>query len=771
MRGPVSVAAPVTAAAALGLFAVFAARLETVAKGQALVVRLPWMPTLGAHLSFHLDGLSLLFALLVTGIGAIVFLYAGAYLAGEARLGQFYAFLLVFAAAMLGLVLADNVILLFVCWELTSLASYFLIGFRHDRAAAREAALSALLVTGLGGLALLAGLLLLAAAAGSMELSQIVRAGPTVRANPRYAAALVLVLLGTFTKSAQVPFHFWLPAAMEAPTPVSAYLHAATMVKAGVYLLARLAPVLGGTLLWEVSLTAVGAATTVVGAALALVTTDLKQILAYTTVSALGTLVMLLGVGTAGVAAAGVVVLLAHALYKGALFLGAGAIEHGAGSRDVSGLSGLRAAMPVTAATMGLAALALAGVGPVLSFVGKELALEALLAGPRGSGAAALWASAAPWAAAATLWASAAGSVALAGVVFLRPFRGPARPGHGERPWVGATGAPHRAPHEAPWAMTAGPLLLAALGVVFGLRPALVHALVAPAVASIAGRPTPVELALWHGLTPSLALSGAAVIAGAGLYLGWSGLRGLAVSVHERWWGPARWYADGLRLLSWIADRQTRLLQSGYLRRYLLVIIVASGGAAWLALARSAVVPAAPAWTDARLYEVVVAALILAAALAAATSPSRLGAVAALGVVGAGVSLIYALFGAPDLAMTQILVEALTVLLFVLAFYHLPRFARLSSRPARARDALAAGLVGALVAVLVLVAAGEPEASRLARYYAERSLSAAHGRNIVNVILVDFRGLDTLGEITVLATAATGVYVMLRLRSAGGTGR
>jgi multicomponent Na+:H+ antiporter subunit A len=328
--------------------------------------------------------------------------------------------------------------------------------------------------------------------------------------------------------------------------------------------------------------------------------------------------------------------------------------------------------------------------------------------------------------------------------------------------------------------MTAGPLVLAALGVVFGLHPALVHALVAPAAASIAGRAVPVDLALWHGLSPSLGASAAAAAAGVGLYLTWPRVR--AAVAPARWWGPARWYDAGLGLLTWTADRQTRLLQSGYLRLYLLVIVVTSGGAAWLALARGAVgigapagVPplpgatsAVPVWTQVRLHEGVVAGLILAAALAAAASRSRLGAVAALGVVGAGVSLIYALFGAPDLAMTQILVEALTVLLFVLAFYHLPRFARLSSRPARVRDAVAAGLAGALVAGLVLAAAGAPKPRPVARYYAEQSLPAAHGRNVVNVILVDFRGLDTLGEITVLATAAVGVYVMLRLRGGGG---
>ncbi|MFB3140368.1 MAG: proton-conducting transporter membrane subunit, partial [Candidatus Acidiferrales bacterium] len=357
----------------LALTVYFAGQAGRVAAGEVLAVSIDWVPSLGIALSFYLDGLSLLFALLISGIGALVVVYAGGYLAGHAHLGRFYAFLLMFLASMLGLVLANNVITLFVFWELTSVSSYLLIGFEHEREAARQAALQALLVTGLGGLALLAGLLLLGQAGGSMELSELLTRGEAIQAHPFYAPILLLILAGAFTKSAQFPFHFWLPSAMEAPTPVSAYLHSATMVKAGIYLLARFNPVLGGTELWFYIVTAAGAATMLVGAYLAFQQSDLKRILAYSTMSALGMMVLLLGLGTELAVKAAIVSILVHALYKGALFLVAGAVEHETGTRDVDRLGGLRRAMPITAAAAALAALSMAGLPPLFGFIGKEM--------------------------------------------------------------------------------------------------------------------------------------------------------------------------------------------------------------------------------------------------------------------------------------------------------------------------------------------------------------------------------------------------------------
>src|ERR1051325_384690 len=367
----------------LGLMIYFGGFLESVGAGHITVMSYDWVPSLGMKLSFLIDGLSLLFAFLISGIGALIFIYAAEYLRGHPQLGRFYSYLLIFMASMLGLGLANNLIVLYVFWELTSISSYFLIGFDHNRESARAAALQALLVTGAGGLALLAGVLLLGTAGGSLEISTLLDNAEMVRRDALYVPILLLVLAGAFTKSAQVPFHFWLPSAMEAPTPVSAYLHSATMVKAGVYLLARLTPVLGGTPLWLYALSIVGAETMVTGAYVAVRQNDLKRMLAYLTVSALGMLILFIGVGTPEALAAAIVFLLAHALYKGALFLATGIVDRQTGSRDVRELGGLRSAMPMTASIAALAALSLAALPPTLGFIGKEMLLESSLAANR----------------------------------------------------------------------------------------------------------------------------------------------------------------------------------------------------------------------------------------------------------------------------------------------------------------------------------------------------------------------------------------------------
>jgi multicomponent Na+:H+ antiporter subunit A len=657
-----------------------------------------------------------------------------------------------FMASMLGLVLAGNVITMFVFWELTSLTSYLLIGVDHDREAARAAALQALLVTGGGGLALLAGLVLLGQVGGSLELATLLSNGDAIRDHSLYLPILLLILLGAFTKSAQTPFHFWLPNAMEAPTPVSAYLHSATMVKAGVYLLARLSPVLGGTEAWHYLVTGAGMVTMLLGALLALAQTDLKRILAYSTVSTLGALVLLLGLDTILSVKAAMLFLLVHALYKGALFLVAGAVDHETGTRDVTRLGGLARVMPVTAVAAGLAALSMAGLPPMLGFINKELLYEAKLQAPRAAGL--------------ITTAGVAANVllvAVAGTVGFRPF-------FGCRHVLGTSGALLKKPHEAPPAMWLGPLLLAGLGLVNGLLPdAVPSALVSAAASAVRAEPTVVELKLWHGVNPVFALSVLTVAAGVALYAGRDALRHFgpwsSALRSVAGWGPQRGYDLSLHALNAVARAQTRLLQSGYLSSYLTIIIVTTVGLAVYTLAsRGEVAWPAGQSSDVRFYELLVGLLILAATVMAVLSSSRLATVAALGVVGYGVALIYTLFGAPDLAMTQFAIETLTVFLFVLVLYRLPRFARLSGRSVRIRDALVALAAGGLMTMLVLVATSVSLQSRLAPYFAENSQTLAKGRNIVNVILVDFRGLDTLGEITVLAVAAIGVYALLKLR-------
>ncbi|MFH7319049.1 putative monovalent cation/H+ antiporter subunit A [Desulfurivibrio sp. D14AmB] len=730
----------------LGLSLFFLTRLPRIASGEVITESWSWAPGLQINLSLYLDGLSLLFALLVTGVGALVVFYAGAYLRDHPQLGRFYCWLLLFMASMLGLVLAGNVLTLFIFWELTSITSYFLIGFDHEREKARKAALMALLITGLGGAALLAGLLLLGAAAGDYEFTTLLAQGELLRDHPHYLAALLLVLAGAFTKSAQVPFHFWLPAAMEAPTPVSAYLHSVTMVKAGVYLLARFHPVLGGTDPWLLLLTGFGAATLLLGAWLALLETDMKKILAYTTVSALGTLVFLLGLGTPLALQAAMVYLLAHALYKGALFLSAGAVDHAMGTRDISRLRGLARPLPLLAVAISLAALSMAGIPPLLGFIAKESLYKAALIQPL---------------AMAVAWTAGVLLVAVAALLVLRPFFAPAE-------------NPMPVKHQPAPALWLAPLLLALAGLLWGIFPTQIDtSLLAAASGAIGGTPPiPLELALWHGVDRVLLLSLLTLATGLLLYRlqPWllnrlAGLPPLAA------WGPERLYELGLAGLFAVARRQTAIIQNGYLRYYILTIVLFAIGLTGTTLMLKGIALPVPALTGARLFEMTVTVMILGAAVMAVLCPSRLGAVVAMGIIGYGVALFFIYFGAPDLAITQFVIETVTVILFVLCIRLLPPYLPREKGVVRWRNALVAGASGTLMTLLVLVVLETGGGSRLSDFFADQTWPAAHGRNIVNVILVDFRAMDTLGEIVVLTLAGVGVYALLHLRGRGGEGK
>lgn len=724
----------------LALTCYFGSFVEAVACGETFTVRQAWVPALNVELSFTLDGLSLLFALLINGVGALILIYAGGYLAGRADLGRFYAYLSLFMAAMLGLALANNLLGLFVFWELTSLSSYFLIGFDHQRANARASALQALLVTGGGGLALMAGLILLGQAGGSFEISTLLARGDELRLHSFYAPALLLILVGAFTKSAQFPFHFWLPGAMEAPTPVSAYLHSATMVKAGVYLVARLSPALGGTDLWIWSVAGVGSITMLMGAWMAVLQTDLKRILAYSTISSLGLLMMLLGLGGEQAVPAAMAFLLGHALYKGALFQVAGAIDHATGTRNVGRLSGLGRSMPVTALAAGIAAMSMAGLPPLLGFIAKEMSYEAALSAP-----AAVWVTAAAVIANVFL-------VAAAAIVGLRPFFGKPLP------------TPH-APHEVPVSLWLGPLVLAGLSPCLGLWPNLgADQLVRASSAAILGVELDTHLALWHGLNLALGLSIVTLALGIGVYAIREPLKKLKASWGDRLhFGPAAWYEWALLATNRLAIRQTDLLQSGYLRHYLILTVTATTALAGYSLLGRGDRGMRFMPDELRFYEGGLAVLILLAIASAILARSRLAAITSLGVVGYGVALVFVLFGAPDLAMTQFLIETLTVILFVFVFYRLPESRIVSSKVSRLRDAVLAIAIGGIMSVFVLLAAPEREPS-ISDFFVENSVAGGHGRNIVNVILVDFRGLDTMGEITVLSIAAVGVFGLLKLR-------
>lgn len=725
------------------LFVYFLGFIPEISSGGQVRFVYPWVPGLDIRLSFLVDGLSLLFALLISGIGFFIVSYAGRYLERHRDIGRFYVLILAFMGSMLGLVLADNLIALFVFWELTSITSYLLIGYNHEDARARYCALQGLFVTVGGGLALLAGFVMLGIAGGSFELSEILSAGG-LQDHGWYLPILLLVLAGAFTKSAQVPFHFWLPNAMAAPTPVSAYLHSATMVKAGVYLLARLNPGLGGTDAWLLILSLFGGVTMLTGVFLAARSTGVKQVLAYSTVMALGTLTMLIGVGTETAVIAAVTFLMAHSLYKGALFLVAGILDHEAGCKDFLQTGGLRRALPVTTFFAAVAALSLGGVIPLFGFIAKELMLEAVLEAPSVSG----------------VLTALAVATAILGVLVAAVV--------GIKPWFGARVETPRDPHEAPPAMLAGPAVLGSLGLIFGLAPMLPEGgVLAAAAGAVHGAPLDPHLSLWHGVNAPLMISAASLLLGLLLYTQWGRFRAafawldpVAGAI-----GPERQYDRAMAALVIVSDWQTRVLQNGYLRYYLLTILLMTLLMVGVSAQIFDISVGELTFHEVKLHEWVIAGVLLASAIVAVTIRSRLGAVATLGVVGFAVALIYVLFSAPDVGITQVLVETLTVLLLVLVLFRLPGFLDRSSPLVRLRDAVLALAVGGMMTLLMLSILHTRLYDSISTYFVTQSVPGGHGRNIVNVILVDFRALDTLGEIFVLALAAVGVYAMIKLRA------
>ncbi len=733
---------------AVGLTLGFALQIPVIASGESVGISYSWVPSLGVDLAFRLDGLSLLFALLISGIGVLVVLYAAAYLKDHRDQGRLQILLVAFMLSMLGLVTADNVVLLFVFWELTTVTSFLLVGFDHENARARRSALQALLVTGAGGLALLVGLILLAETTGSYRLSAILAMGPELVADPLYHPILALILIGAFTKSAQFPFHFWLPNAMAAPTPVSAYLHSATMVKAGIYLMARLQPALGGTDAWFYALTIVGAVTALWASLMALRQTDLKLMLAWTTVMALGTLTMFLGSDVRIAVLAAMTFLIVHAFYKCAMFLVIGNVDHGAGTRDIDRLGGLAGAMPITALIATAAGLSMAGFPPFLGFIGKELKYEGALA-----------IAEEPFLIAGAAVAANAMMVAVAMAIVIRVFLRH-RPKDAE--------ALPRTPHEASGMMCLGPLLLAGAGLVTGIFPELISkTVIEPAITGVLRAPTTVKLSLWHGINLPLMLSTVTMAIGALLF--WQASRVRAVvntTVKALPLTGDQAFDACMNGVQRLATAITGRLQTGALGHYLTVVfavIVVGGGAALIEagvpLALDQATPVPPlAW--------VVAAIMAAATGVVVISISRLLAICALGLVGIGVALIFLMFGAIDVAITQLMVETLFVVLIAMVLLRLPGFAG-NAHPGRLgtlRDAVIAIGAGLVVGLVTIGVALTPLDLEITRFFEEASYPEAYGRNIVNVILVEFRALDTLGEIAVVATAALAVIALLKVR-------
>jgi multicomponent K+:H+ antiporter subunit A len=746
--------AAIAGAVALAAVALLLADAPAVFAGEVIRTQADWVPAIGLNANFRLDGLALMFALLISGIGVLIVLSAAFYLHHDDPAGKFFAQLMLFMAAMLGIALSDNLLLLVVFWELTSVSSFLLIGYwgsHPDKGhASRAGARMALAITGGGGLVMLAGVILLGRIAGTYEIGTLLTLGAQVQADPRYPLVLGLILIGCFTKSAQLPFHFWLPDAMAAPTPVSAYLHSATMVKAGLFLMMRLYPVLGGTALFEGIVASVGLATMVFAAVVAIFRHDLKALLAYSTISHLGLVTFLIGLASPMSAVVAVFHILNHAAFKAALFMSAGIVDHETGTRDMRRLGGLMASLPIVGTLVIVAAAAMAGVPPFNGFISKEMLLdEALRAESRLWGAGSGFGWAVPVLATLGGLASVAYSIRLVHDVF---FNGPAH------------ALPVAHPHEPPWGMKAPVLLLVAVCIAVGLAPmAIAGPMVKLAASAVLGAPAPAfSLALWHGVNAPLLMSLVATFGGLALYAGL--MRGRRLHRHEpgavRGNAAFHWTID--RVFGF-AGRVTAALENGSLQRYagwmvgfaiLLTAWPFIGGAVPGAGPRARL-PATP------LALVLWAVLVAVCAALVVGHHRRFRAVVLAGVVGLLTALTFLAFSAPDLALTQLSVEVVSTVLLLMGLALLPPTTpRESSAGRKLRDATLALGGGAGLAWLAWVVMTRDHDS-IAWYFLQNSAPLGGGTNAVNVILVDFRGYDTFGEITVLGIAGVGVLALL----------
>ena len=716
---------------------------DAVFSGQKVVSSTPWMPELGIDFAFRLDGLGYLFALLILCVGLLIILYAKYYLSEKDSMGKFYALLMMFMAAMLGIVLTENILMTFVFWELTSVSSFLLIGFWNHKAESRRGARMALIVTGGGGLAMLAGFLLLGHVAGSYELTKIFQARDVVQASPLFFPILILILLGAFTKSAQFPFHFWLPQAMAAPTPVSAYLHSATMVKAGVFILARLYPVLGGTYDFEIIVSVVGLTTMAFAAYVAIFKHDLKGLLAYSTISHLGLIVFLIGLSSPLSAAAAVFHIINHATFKASLFMVAGIIDHECGTRDMRRLRGLFKLMPYTATLAMVAAASMAGVPLFNGFLSKEMFfVESLSLSHLG-----WFGDVAPFVVTFGGVCSVAYSARFVHNVF---FNGT------------ATDLP-RTPHEPPRFMKIPVELLVVLCILVGVLPALTVApLVFLAATDVFGGTIPqYTIAIWHGFNLPLLMSAVALLGGLTFF--WLLQKRFNLHLHApKELNGHRIFVHLVESLRAFARWLTALLQNGSLQRYLAFLVasvIALG--AWPFIEFGYNTGDAPV-TGFNPVAIMVWVIAVVAALASVVMHrQRLTAVILVGVVGLTTALTFAYFSAPDLALTQLSVEVVSTALLLMALALLPQVGpKESSNGRRVRDIALAVLAGAGVTALMWAVLTRPLES-IAWYYLAESMPKGGGTNVVNVILVDFRGFDTFGEITVLGIAAIGALSLM----------
>ncbi|MGE0702629.1 MAG: hydrogen gas-evolving membrane-bound hydrogenase subunit E [Vicinamibacterales bacterium] len=728
------------------LFVYFASAGRTLPAAGALTERIAWIPSLGVSLGMRLDGFSLLFVLIITGIGALVAVYSGAYFAGAPALGaRFLRLILLFMSAMVGAVLADDLILMFVFWEATTLLSFLLIGFHSERAEARSAALQSLLVTAGGGLSLFAGILLIGIALDTFSLSEIAAQRTRLIASPVAMPAMALIVIGAFAKSAQFPFHFWLPAAMEAPTPASAFLHSATMVKLGVYLLARFDSIFSGLPAFATTLVVVGSVTMLVAAVRALTSDGYKELLAQSTVASLALLVVLIGLESEVATAAMVTFLLGHALYKAALFFCAGTVIHATHEGRLTRLRGLGSALPMTAAAAALSAISMAGLPPGFGFIAKELVLEGHL--------------------------HSAGAVTIGISLIVNAIFVAIAVVAGVRPYLPGRGSPSAISHGETPGLILAPLVLGVFGMACGIAPNLIVGSAGDrAVSALLGRPSDLSLSVWHGFTTALFLSVVVVGGGLVIFRFWDDLRLRLCRLRtlDRVLGDEG-YVRAHRAILVLARYTTRSLQNGDQRRYSTIVLwfVVAIVFAALAIGRSPIrVPVDSATLD--LPSMAVLALIASGAIAATRASSLLVTVLSVGIVGFGSALIYVMNGAPDLALTQFSVEVLVVVIFTALLLRIAPSGRTRTLDEWRRDALLSTGIGALVFMALMTMIAVPLDLTLTQYFTATSYTQAHGRNVVNVIIVDYRGLDTLGEIAVVAFAATAGWSLLRRQGRSG---
>jgi multicomponent Na+:H+ antiporter subunit A len=754
------------------LFSYFLTFLSTTRHNHKIVETMPWIPSLNVDFQVMLDSLGLLFALLITGIGSLVVFYSIYYLSKDhEKLNTFYVYLLLFMGAMLGVVLSDNLIVLYMFWEFTSFSSFLLIGYWYNREKSRYGAQKSMLITVLGGLSLLGGIILLYLMTGTFSISEIAGQVNNLYLEPLFIPALIFVLIGAFTKSAQFPFHIWLPDAMEAPTPVSAYLHSATMVKAGIYLVARMSPIFAEEALWLWLVAGIGLITLFWGSFSAVKQTDLKAILAFSTVSQLGLIMSLLGVGAAALhfesigdvnytvaTAAAIFHLINHATFKGSLFMVVGIIDHETGTRDIRRLGGLMNLMPITFTLAVIGAFSMAGLPPFNGFLSKEMFFSGMVRLAEFN----LfnfdtWGILFPIVA----WVASIFTFIYCMIIVFKTFAGKLQPERLEK-----------TPHEAPFGMLVPPIILVSLVVIFGIFPNILsHSLIEPTMASIMpsllkeNQVFGVHISFWHGPTIELFMTIGVVIFGIILFKTWANWQKVYHLFPEKLTFN-KFYDTILDASGRLGLRFTEWYMNGSIRNYLVYIFLFFIGILGFTLYyKDAFHMESSNVAPVGIYELILSLILIIGSITILFAKSRLTSIILLGAVGYTVALLFVVFRAPDLALTQLVIETVSVALFLLCFYHLPNFRR-NEEPIgfKAVNLLISIGVGLIVTLIALSSHSTKLFPSISNYYIENTYKKAGGENMVNVILVDFRGFDTMFEICVLAIAALGIFSMIKLR-------